>query len=92
MVDSNEVPLCGEQIFMYPGEPGSMGTLDYTESDYRDDFPSLEFARRKDILSALEDDLETRDIDIFGEVEEARFRIPDYQRHYSWDGEDHQRL
>lgn len=77
---------------MYPGEPGGMGTLDYTEEDYRDEFPSLMFVNRNHILSPLEDDLETRDVDLFREIEETRFKIPDYQRHYSWDEEDHQRL
>ncbi|QSG13731.1 DUF262 domain-containing protein [Halapricum desulfuricans] len=92
MDNSSNVPLCGEEIFMYPGEPGGMGTLDYTEDDYRDGYPSLKFVSRKHLLDALEDDLETRDVDLFGELEEARFKIPDYQRHYSWDGDDHQRL
>lgn len=85
-----DIPLFAEQVFLYDGDPNANGIVAYDAQYYRDYYDDVEFVEPSRLIDSLVNDLETDHLDILRETDNARFVIPDYQRYYSWEENQHQ--
>ena len=77
---------------MYAGDPEGDGISAYEMHEYRDEFNEVDFIPTERLLSNLSNTLKTEDYDLLDEADNTRFKIPEYQRYYSWEDDQHQDL
>lgn len=89
---SDDLPLCGRRIFLYPGNPDGTGIIEYDTDTYREEFDEIEFVDSSQFIHSLEDDITLRDRSLLQLTDGERFDIPEYQRNYSWTDDQHEEL
>lgn len=91
MPDSS-LPVFAESIFLYDGNTESDGIGDYDSEEYRRHYSNIEFIEPGRLLDPLAKELVTKHRDFLDIVDNTKFVIPNYQRYYSWEENQHQEL
>ncbi|NUC74766.1 DUF262 domain-containing protein [Haloterrigena sp. SYSU A558-1] len=92
MESSDETPLCGTRVFLYPGDPDGTGIIDYDPTDYREIYQDLDFVDSTQFIRSLEQDIELKNRSLLRVTDGERFEVPEYQRNFSWEEEQHEEL
>lgn len=92
MVDSGKTPLCGQQIFLYPGDPQGTGIIEYDSTDYVESYDEIEFIGSSQFIRSLDDEIILRNRSLMRLADGERFYVPEYQRNFSWRKEQHEEL
>ncbi|MFA9427066.1 DUF262 domain-containing protein [Natronorubrum sp. A-ect3] len=92
MEDSDDTSLCGTRVFLYPGDPDGTGIIDYDPTDYRDMYEDLDFVDSTQFIRSLDQDIELKNRSLLRVTDGERFEVPEYQRNYSWEEDQHDEL
>lgn len=85
-------PLCGSQIFLYPGDPDGTGLIDYNSTDYKKKYDNLDFVDSTQFIRSLEDHIRLENRSLLRVTDGERFEVPEYQRNFTWEEEQHEEL
>lgn len=91
-MSEDDTPLCGQRLFLYPGNPDGTGIIEYDTETYRDQFETIDFVDSSQFIRSLEDEITLRDRSLLQLTDGERFEIPEYQRNYSWTSDQHDEL
>ena len=92
MEEGSNTPLCGKEIFLYPGDPDGTGMLAYDTTQYRDRYDELQFADSTQFISSLEENIRLENRSLLRVAEGERFVVPEYQRNFTWEEDQHEEL
>ncbi len=86
------MPLCGKRIFLYPGDPDGTGIIQYNAEDYREEFQEVDFVDSSQFIRSIGQDITLRNQSLLRLSDSIQFEVPDYQRNYSWEEDQHDGL